>query len=307
MRREFTLTLVALALLALTACDKKPASVHDGKGYPILFGCTDTTRADVGAATIEDLRDNGFRVYSFVDGVNDISFTKDVYWVENNKVWAYDNLEYWVPGCKYSFRAFYPNPKDNYTLNVDTSSVDLSYKIDNFDITSQQDLMQASATANVAPGNVAPGGGSVVDLDFQHLLANVTIKIKAEINVTIKDVTLKFVPVKGSYTNGIWSYTTQGNIEKTNLNKTLNSSNKEFQDVTDGGFLVFPNNVGDARLFIDTSNKSYDIKLPATPSAWIAGTKYTYTLTIKQNDILFDEPTVEEWDEENATGSVVIK
>lgn len=306
MRKIFKLTLVALALLALTACEKEPAIDHDGERYPILFGCTDTTRADVGAATIEDLKNNGFKVYAFVDGVNDISFTKDVYWVEDDLVWAYDNLEYWVPGCKYSFRAFYPNPKDNYTLNVDTTSANLSYKIDNFDITSQQDLMQASATADVALGNAAPGGGSVVDLNFQHLLACVVVKIKAEVNVTINNVSLKYVPVNGSYANGLWSYSSQGNIEKDGLNKSLSSSSNEYHDVTDGGFLVFPCDINGTELYIKTSDKTYELPLTA-PTSWVAGNRYSYTLTIKQNDILFDEPSVEEWDEENATGSVVIK
>lgn len=304
MRKNFKLTLVALSLLALTACSAEHEPTM-GK-YPILFGCTDTTRADVGAATEEDLKNNGFRVYAFVNGVNDISFTKDVYWVENDEVWAYDYLEYWVPGCKYSFRAFYPNPEDNYTLNVDTTSADLSYTINNFDITSQQDLMQASATAEVAQGDAAPVGGSIVSLQFNHLLANVVVKIKAEVNVTINNVSLKYAPVNGSYTNGLWSYSSQGNIEKVGLDKTLSSSSNEYHDVTDGGFLVFPSSVSGTSLFIRTSDKTYELPLQA-PDSWVAGNRYTYTLTIKQNDILFDEPTVEEWDEENAVGSVIIK
>ena len=101
----------------------------------------------------------------------------------------------------------------------------------------------------------------------------------------------------------------QGNIEKAGINKSLSSSSNEYHDVTDGGFLVFPNSSvdGSQHLYIRTSDKTYDLPLPSTPNKWVAGNRYTYTLVIKQNDILFDEPTVEEWDEENATGSVVIK
>lgn len=300
MRKNFKLTLVALSLLALTACSAEHEPTV-GK-YPILFGYSDTRAV----ADLDDLQGNGFRVYAFVDGVNDISFTKDVYWVENDEVWAYDKLEYWVPGCNYSFRAFYPNPEGNYTLNVDTTSADLSYTINNFDITSQQDLMQASATANVAQGDAAPTGGSVVSLQFKHLLANVVVKIKAEVNVTINNVSLKYVPVNGSYADGSWSYSSQGNIEKDGLNKSLSSSSDEYHDVTDGGFLVFPCDINETKLYIKTSDKTYELPLTA-PTSWVAGNRYTYTLTIKQDNILFDEPTVEEWDEENATGSVVIK
>lgn len=297
-------------LLTGVACNNE--GVPDGpKGkYPILFRCSDDTRA---VATVDSMKDdeNGFDVYAYIKGSTGAtdSFEKNVKW--DGSAWSYTGLEYWIPGATYWFKAVYPKgianvDNDNTTDEIPTQAVTIT----NFDITSQKDILVAEtarAGLKATPEDQAPTTGSVVSLQFKHLLANVTIKIKAEINVTINDVTLKFVPVKGSYTNGIWSCPTQGNIEKTNLNKTLNSSNNEFQDVTDGGFLVFPSSVDDAHLFIKTSNKSYDIKLPATPSEWVAGNKYSYTLTIKQNDILFDEPTVEEWDEENATGSVVIK
>lgn len=289
--------------LGVQSCHQ-PDVLPEAVRYPILFGSSDSRAV----ATKDTLIKEGFRVHAYFKGEGAATFDHEVNCqkVNGQDIWALSNPEYWIPGAKYWFKAFYP--KDlavDITINDGASQ---SYSINDFDITTQKDIMVASADDLTVPADgVAPISGSVVDLDFQHLLANVVVKIKAEINVTIYDVTLKFVPVKGSYTDGSWSYATQGNVEMIGLNKTLNSSNKEFQDVTNGGFLVFPNSIGDAKLYIRTSNKDYDIKLPATPSAWVAGTKYTYTLTIKQNDILFDEPTVEEWDEENAVGSVIIK
>lgn len=305
MRKNFKLTLVALSLLVLTACSAEHEPTM-GK-YPILFGCTDTTRADIGAATIEDLKKNGFRVYAFVDGVNDISFTKDVYWVENDQVWAYGNLEYWVPGCNYSFRAFYPNPEDKYTLNVDTTSADLSYTINNFDITSQQDLMQAIATANVSKGETAPVGGSVVSLQFKHLLANVVVKIKSEIpNVTVSNVSFEGVAQSGKYENDKWTASQTVSFGKSYNGDPLVKDAENYVDVTSGGILVIPENInGSQKIYITTSHKVYDFKLQ--PITWERGMLYTYTLTIKQENIVFNEPTVEVWDEENATGSVIIK
>lgn len=305
MRKIFGIASLALMLLTGVACNNE--GVPDGpKGkYPILFRCSDDTRA---VATVGSMKSdtNGFDVYAHIVGStgNTESFYKNVKW--DGSAWSYTGLEYWIHGATYWFKAVYPKG----IAVVDNDDTTQAVTINNFDITSQYDILVAEtdrAGLKATPEDQAPTTGSEVTLQFKHLLANVTIKIKAEINVTIKDVTLKFVPVKGSYDGSSWSCTTQGNIEKTNLNKTLNSSNNEFQDVTDGGFLVFPNSVGDAKLFIVTSNKSYDLQLPTTPSTWVAGNKYSYTLTIKQNDILFDEPTVEEWDEENATGSVVIK
>ena len=170
--------------------------------------------------------------------------------------------------------------------------------------------MVASADDLTVPADgVAPTSGSVVDLNFQHLLANVVVKIKAEINVTINDVAIKNVSVKGSYDSGKWSsFESEGNITMNGIDKALSSASSEFHDVTNGGFLVFPEEVnGTQQIYIRTSDKTYDLKLPTTPNQWVAGNRYTYTLIIKQNEILFDEPTVEVWDEENATGSVVIK
>ena len=166
--------------------------------------------------------------------------------------------------------------------------------------------MVAKKNTSVAAGATAPTEGSTVSLNFQHLLANVVVKIKAEVNVTINNVSLKYVPVNGSYADGSWSYSSQGNIVKDGLNKSLSSSSNEYHDVTDGGFLAFPCDINETKLYIKTSDKTYELPLTA-PTSWVAGNRYTYTLTIKQNDILFDEPTVEEWDEENAVGSVIIK
>ena len=293
-------------LLAGVACNNEDVPNEPQGKYPILFRCSDDTRA---VATVDSMKEdaNGFDVYAYIEastGATD-SFYKNVKWDNSESMWLYEGLEYWVPGAKYWFKAIYPKG----IATVANASTTQAVTIANFDITTQQDILVAETGCLEATAELqAPTTGSVVSLQFQHLLANVVVKIKAEINVTINDVSLKFIPVKGSYTGGFWSCAaTQGNVEMIGLNKALNSSNKEFQDVTDGGFLVFPNSIGDAKLYIRTSDKSYDLELPATPSAWVAGNRYTYTLTIKQNDILFDEPTVEEWDEENATGSVVIK
>ena len=307
MKKIFRTTYLALLLIACLSCNNDPMPDAPKGKYPILFRCSDETRA---VATVDSMKvdGNGFDVYAYfktTTGANE-SFAKNVIWNDSEGMWLYEGIEYWIPGATYWFKAVYPHG----IATVDNSNSTQAVTITGYEISNQYDILVAETDREGLEATLedqAPTTGSVVSLQFQHLLANVTIKIKAEINVTINDVSLKFVPVKGSYTNGIWSYTTQGNIEKISLNKELNSSNKEFQDVTDGGFLVFPNSTDGAKLYVRTSDKSYDLELPATLNEWVAGTKYTYTLTIKQNDIHFDEPTVEEWDEENATGSVVIK
>lgn len=274
-----------------------------GVQYPIVFSNSSETRA---TATEDDLED-GFTVYAFVQGnAGSTSFAKDVVYNATYDVWAFESPEYWIPNTDYYFKAFYPAQLTADTLEVANTDKNQDFTIKGYDITEQEDIMVASAKASVEAGASAPTNGSVVPLNFQHLLANVIVKIKTEVNVTINNVSLKYVPVNGSYTNGLWSYSSQGNIEKVGLDKTLSSSSNEYHDVTDGGFLVFPSSVSGTSLFIRTSDKTYELPLQA-PGSWVAGNRYTYTLTIKQNDILFDEPTVEEWDEENAVGSVIIK
>ena len=300
-----TISLFACMLFCVVSCKKENTERHYGI-YPILFSSSYETKA---TANVSDIQKNGFKVFAFYQANgNDLNFEKSVTYKSDQKIYDYEGVEYWIPGATYWFKAVYPK---ELTYTIDNSTKDQRLTISNFDITSQQDILVATTDALVVDEEMqAPATGSVVGLQFQHLLANVVVKIKAEVNVTINDITLKYIPVKGTYNNGLWvDYSEQGNIEKVGIYKSLSSSSNEYHDVTAGGFLVFPNSSvdGSQYLYIRTSDKTYDLPLPSTPNKWVAGNRYTYTLVIMQNDILFDEPTVEEWDEENATGSVVIK
>ena len=300
MRKAYRFLAAALSLVLCTGMQ----SCHNEKissGYPILFRCADVTRAE---ATIKDLQDNGFDVNAyFTANGSQFDFTKSLSYDADSRIWGYNDIEYWLPGATYYFKALYPTNAGT----IDNSTSAQSLTISNFDVTSQTDLLVAETEAIVVDASIgSPTGGSVVNLQFKHLLANVVVKIKAEINVTIQDISLKFVPVKCNYADGRWEQNTQGNIEKSGVNVAL-SKGGDYEDVTNGGFLVIPQTTnGDQLLYIRTlDNKTYEIPIPTI--TWAAGTKYIYTLTIKQSNILFNEPTVEIWDEENATGSVVIK
>ena len=306
MRKNFKLTLVALALLALTACEKEPAIVHDGERYPILFGNYET-RATAG---LDDLKDDGFKVYAYLKGNtnNSHTFEKEVTYSSAQNVWGYEGLEYWIPGATYWFKAFYPTEPSAGTLTVDNTSSTQPFTITDFNISEQEDIMVASADALAVPADGdAPTSGSVVDLDFQHLLANVTIKAKSEIgNVTVSDISLEDIAQTGNYSNGKWESEQTVTINKQYSGEALVKNAEDFVDITGGGFLVIPEAIGGRqKMIIRTSHKNYDVVIPTI--TWEHGKKYTYTLTIKQENIEFNEPGVDIWDEENATGSVVIK
>ena len=280
---------------ALQSCQTQ-VEIPDGAVYPILFGSTETRAV----ADLDDLKTNGFKVYAYFTGsIGSSSFANNVKYAEGLDVWSFETPEYWIPNTNYLFKAVYPGRIGN--VDVDNDSSELTFTISDLDISEQQDVMVATATASVAENATAPASGSVVNLTFHHLLSNVVIAIKAEVNVTIKEVTLKYVPIKCDYTGNNWLPSAQGNISQGELNESLSPA----ANPAEFGFLVFPQTANGVELFIRTSDKNYEIPIPNI--TWAAGKKYTYTLTIKQNDILFDEPTIKEWDEESATGSVVIK
>lgn len=293
--------------LGVQSCHQ-PDVLPEAVRYPILFGSSDSRAV----ATKDTLIKEGFRVHAYFkgqgEGAGAATFDHNVnYQVVNGKeIWALSNPEYWIPGVKYWFKAFYP--KDlavDITINDGASQ---SYSINDYDIRTQKDIMVASADDLAVPADGdAPTSGSVVDLNFQHLLANVTIKAKSEIdNVTVSDISLEDIAQTGNYSNGKWESEQTVTINKQYSGEALVKNAEDFVDVTGGGFLVIPEAIGGRqRMIIRTSHKNYDVVIPTI--TWEPGKKYTYTLTIKQENIEFNEPGVDIWDEENATGSVVIK
>lgn len=282
--------------------------IPQGVKYPILFDSPDTRAT----ATIDDLKNNGFMVYAYVDGnVNDITFNKAVKYNETLKVWAFVTPEYWIPYTNYTFKAFYPSSFTAGKLNVDTTKKDLNFTITEFDVVNrQEDILVASATAVVPEGKSYPEK-SIVDLNFQHLLACIDIKIKSAISgVTISKITIQDAETDGTYSSatGEWDSDAYGNIE-TNSNVKLEVGD-DYVAVTQDGILVIPASAEGKILIIETQNggttKSYSVEFP-DDNKWVKGKKYTYTVEIKQDNIVFNEPDVDEWDSENATGSVIIK
>ena len=279
--------------------------IPQGVKYPILFDSPDTRAT----ATIDDLKDNGFKVYAFVQGnAGSTSFAKDVEYYETQGVWAFTSPEYWLPNTTYSFKAFYPAQLTAGTLAVNNGSSTQSFTIEGFDaVNHQQDIMVASATATVPIGASYPENSSVVNLNFQHLLACIDIQMTSAITgVIITNITLEDADTNGSYSSatGEWSAEDSGNITITPENGALNSTTPT--SVTNDGFLVIPGDALGKTLVIETNiNKTYRVALP--DKTWAKGNKYTYTAEVKQSNIIFNEPKVDEWDSENATGSVIIK
>lgn len=309
MKKIFRTTYLALLLIAGLSCNNDPMPDAPKGKYPILFRCSDETRA---VATVDSMKEdeNGFDVYAYIEastGTN-VNFYKNVKWNKDQRMWLYDDIEYWIVGAIYWFKAVYPKGIAKEVKNDRTQAVTIT----DYDITSQKDILVATTGALVVDENGAPNGGpTVVSLNFQHLLANVTIKVLSELAtpVEVERIELRNIASKGDY-NGSWnianySSRTFGIDSDITLNKA--ESETDYTDITSGGIIVVPEQInGTQKLYIKTTFKEYEISFPTT-HRWDSGKKYTYTLTIKQEYIEFNEPKVDIWDEENATGSVVIK
>lgn len=293
---------MAVAIASATLSCQKDSPVQDGR-YPILFDCTDyNTRA---IADITDLQ-NGFEVYAYLKtGENAFDFAKDVRYEPDTWTWTYDEIEYWWPETSYSFMAFYPSDTFTVTNTEDGQSYSL---ISDYSVLTQTALLTASETRNVGvEGIIAPDEGSVVNLTFQHLLSCVVINLKSEISgVTVKEVSFTNIAENGTCENGQWTFGTTTDMLKYKPEDLTLEVNAGFVDATNGGFLVIPQDIdGNQYINVTTTDKTYQAVIPDI--TWASGNKYTYSMTIKQDNIVFSEPTVVEWDEENATGSVIIK
>ena len=312
MRNKMLVYIVWVFVLALgvQSCNNDPMPDAPKGKYPILFRCSDETRAE---ATVESMKadTDGFNVYAYFEtNTNEkVSFEKNVWWNESEGMWLYDDIEYWIVGATYWFKAVYPHG----IATVDNSNSTQTVTITGYDVTNQDDILVAETDRGgmlVTEQNQAPTSGSVVSLNFQHLLANVTIKVLSELAtpVEVERIELRNIASQGDY-NGNWiandSKCTLGIDSDIILNKA--ESDTDYTDITNGGFIVIPEQInGTQKLYIKTSFKEYEISVPTTLS-WSSGKKYSYTLTINQEYIEFNEPKVDIWDEENATGSVVIK
>lgn len=291
----------AMLVAGVVSCQQHD-DIPQGVKYPILFDSPDTRAV----ADLDDLKE-GFKVYAYVQGnAGSTSFAKDVVYNADNSVWAFESPEYWIPGVNYWFKAFYPSVPSAGTLKVDNDDENQDFTIDDFDITKQEDIMVAEATASVPNGATCPTDGSVVDLNFKHLLANVTIKAKSQIDgVIMQKIVIGSADTNSTYNGSVWN--PSGNTTSIEYSQpTTLTKGAEFVDVTNGGILVIPASANNKTLTIQ-ANKTYNLKFPT--GTWEPGKRYTYTLEIKQDDIIFvdDAPYVEEWDSENATGSVIIK
>lgn len=320
----YTAACIAAAALALQSCSSTSSDDDVAAGVELRFSASaaDGSRATTTLTTSATLND--FKVWGTyrtkvggswsaqpVNVFNGVTVNKG-----DDGNWSYANastpLQYWFPGCYYTFRAIHPvTVNAAFTPGSNAASDRLS--VTSFDATSGIDLVAATHTReSLLQGN------TVVSLDFRHLLSRVDITASVDKAVTgtfvITGIKLYGFDTVGSWssdgmtanTYGKWdnlsgrdnAYTVDG------LNITLSS---EPQSLLSGGNTVlmlpqaipvgakaditYTENGTEKTVTADIYKASYSLTGGYQPSR-----TYRYSFTIGPDQyILFSKPEVVSW------------
>ena len=333
MKKIFRTTYLALLLIAALSCNNDPMPDAPKGKYPILFRCSDETRA---VATVESMKSdtNGFDVYAhFETNTNEkVRFEKNVKWNENEGMWLYEDIEYWIPGATYWFKAVYPHGIA--TVDNDES---FSIKLSVAETPSEIDYL----IAENGPITSVEGYSTPVDLQFNHVLTSVGLNIWREggkhqnDQMRIKTVTLGNILKGGTYSTdtNLWSY----NNDILKVEKVY----ENFSDTDNIGAAVLDNGTletggepaspfGQMMLLpqtLDANSVSlkivYQLKrqnaadweeaeletvLPSI--TWSAGQRYTYNVvlsSVTDITIYYIQTKVDPWGTPQVGGTVIIK
>ena len=345
MRREFTLTLVALALLALTACsvETEVTPPNPSQGDEISFGSV-STRVD-SASEIEE-----FSVWATVSsiGSNAVSYqplltNERVYRnPEDSNTWVYDNGQRWLPNSIFHFFAAYP-----YNIGFEQMRQELNGTLYtgywlNVTADGSADTEDILTAQNVT--NTNNPYDTTVPLTFSHLLTkfNLTISQNTDIDSEFEYYVTK-ITISGLYGEALYvaSPSSDGFIngfevyEESNITLSKNYEDTPFclrEPDGDGrksrplkvwgedGIMLIPHEIVDNGVQIRV-DYLYDVNpddsdlgqakyvegyIPAIQ--WQSNTAINYNIAIANSSyISFSQPTIEPWGAPQTGGTIIIK
>ena len=323
---------ILLLLPLLTACNSELDFGGDTPGTKnAAIGFSNNMKITRAEATLTEIQTNGFSVWGGYDG-NTVFDGRIVTYDDSNLEWGYDNTEYWTYNI-YDFHGVYPTPvanstDKNYTVTWNNTTKEL--KIENFNASNNIDLLHAHTRVDNQNGQST----SPVTMNFSHILTNVNVELKKqkkqEEQEEQEEQEIKIVkaaillPTVGDYswpgTNSIkWSvdeFSTKTLTFDYSENKVL--SNTQYTPIIEN-LLCIPQEItaNAITLRVDysfkpvssaeiTENREYYVTLPA--GTWNPGDKVVYQGVIDAHmNIVFGAPTVEEWGEDMAGGTIIIK
>ena len=335
MRNKMLVYIVWVFMLALgvQSCNNDPMPDAPKGKYPILFRCSDETRA---VATVESMKadTDGFNVYAYFEtNTNEkVSFEKNVWWNESEGMWLYDDIEYWIPGATYWFKAVYPFDAP-YSIIKDISGnptgISCTFTTPE---KADQDIVAANATYTTA--ETTPE--SVV-MDFKHILARVYFKIDYDTTnnkddeFTIKEFSISNIKKEGT----LQSSFNIDNPHSWSVNPLQNMTFKWIGEEEvpvlslwgEEGLMLIPQTIApgvvninvkytyrdhyvvegkDGEQIADPVDKEVDTYLPAI--TWQPGQQYTYTMTLHEDDLItFRQIEVATWGSPQQGGAIIIK
>lgn len=334
MRREFTLTLVALALLALTACnvETEVTPPDPSQGNPISFDSV-STRAD-----LSDIQTNGFGVWAFIDNTT----VQDYVLMDNQEVtydggeWTYSPLKYWIDDTEFTFMAIYPYGLGN-NFTVDTAN-----RAINLVVSETPSTVDYLAAENVTDTRV-DGYNTTVPLQFKHMLTSVTLNIWRDggkhqnDQMRITKVTLSNIRKSGSYSSATDTWTYGG--DKLTLEMNNNTEPSDSDDIGAainnngnldtggepcnpfGTMILLPQALDNSNLV--SLKIEYQLKRQNAASwetaeletvlptiTWSAGQQYTYNVvlsSVTDITVYYIQTKVDPWGTPQVGGTVIIK
>lgn len=339
MKKIFRTTYLALLLIAGLSCNNDPMPDAPKGKYPILFRCSDETRA---VATVESMKadTDGFDVYAYFETTTDeeVSFYKNVKWNDSEGMWLYDDIEYWIPGATYWFKAVYPHGIA--TVDNDDS---FSIKLSVAETPSEIDYL----IAENGPITSVEGYSDTVDLQFNHVLTSVGLNIWRDYGkhqndqMRIKKVTLGNILKSGVYSTantGAWTYNSSDKltVEVVNTDEPTDSDNIGAVIVKDDGTLETHGGTADSSFghkmllpqTLDASNsvslkivyqlkrnnaadwEEAELETVLPYSTWKAGNRYTYNVvlsSVTDITIYYIQTKVDPWGTPQVGGTVIIK
>lgn len=328
--------ILVLCVLFVAACEN---SSFDNPHIELRdMPITINSSVSVTRATIDDLESSGFGVWSFITN----SKQTNAPYMENTKVeykddkWVYSPIKYWLVDTKFSFVATYPYV-GNSTYTTKSGAVELTLS----ETPSNTDYLVA--LKSVDTGDIAFDPSESVQLQFNHLLSNVSLNVWRDHGkhqndqMRVRKVTLSNIRKAGTYSSATnsWALTNDKlTMEYTNDNvadndnigaATKEDDSFEFSDTPStpfSGLMLLPQ-------AIDASSNSVSLKiryelkrnnaadwesaeletiLPAI--SWEKGRQYVYNVvlsSVTDITVYYIQTKVDPWGTPQVGGTVIIK
>lgn len=313
MKKKNVLAILAAVLAAgFTACtESEEIARAEQKAMDFSVFTNKTTR---GAETTTSLNTNGKKFgvwgYSAYNGTTTTVFDNQEV-THNGTAWTYTPLKFWDAASTYEFYAYYPHQAAS-SVNISPTRT-ISFAGFTATPANYTDLMIANKIDRAA------GANGNVQFTFNHILSNINLTFKKGTNIgtaklVLNSVKLYGMDMKGDFTQtaatapvGTWINTT----DAATLSSTVELANTDevtAANVTYTDMLLIPQSTSSLELFVkytigDNNDQTFErtLKLDNTtsstnPAAWDQNQKITYIFTIDANAIIFDNPTVSDWE-----------